>query len=131
LEAIGVKTGGLVIDFSDSDRRYFTAVDGLNFDRIYDAHAVCEYGINEKTPLGDRKFAIISDFTEQLQFLRYSWHLLGHLHALAEGGCLLLEAETRRKRLRPNAAEIAADQYPVLIRSAPTSLPNHQRQLRY
>ena len=50
LEAIGVKTGGLVIDFSDSDRRYFTAVDGLNFDRIYDAHAVCEYGINEKTP---------------------------------------------------------------------------------
>jgi hypothetical protein len=68
-EAIGVKTGALIIDFKDSSRQYFTLLDGLKFNRIHNAHAVCEYGgSTEKTfPTGNRKLSIISDFTEQLK----------------------------------------------------------------
>lgn len=69
-EAIGVRTGGLVIDFKDSNRKYVTAVDGLEFDRIYNAHATCEYGGSESmaAPIYEaRKLSIISDFTEQLE----------------------------------------------------------------
>lgn len=69
-EAIGVTSGGLVIDFKDSTRKYFTAVDGLQFDRIYNAHATCEYGGSEKIVPSiseDRKLSIISDFRVQLE----------------------------------------------------------------
>lgn len=66
-EAIGVKAGGLILNFQGADRKYRSAVDGLEFDRIYDARAACDFVGSKAVPLGDRKIAIISDFTEQLQ----------------------------------------------------------------
>jgi hypothetical protein len=69
-EAIGVKAGALVIDFKDSARNYFTAVDGLQFGRIHNAHATCEYGGSESEVvpvLEGRKHTIISDFAVQLE----------------------------------------------------------------
>jgi hypothetical protein len=68
-EAIGVKAGGLVIDFAGrNETRVTTAVDGLTFDRLYDGHASCEYGGSPTTPAyDDRSLLIIPDFTEELQ----------------------------------------------------------------
>lgn len=71
-EAIGLRAGGLVLNFQSQDsqgnkRKYRTAVDGIEFDRIYDARAVCDFVGSKTVPLGDRKIAIITDFTEQLQ----------------------------------------------------------------
>jgi hypothetical protein len=69
-EAIGVEAGALVIDFKDSSRNYFIAIDGLKFDRVQNAHATCEYGGSESEVapiLEERKHTIISDFTEQLE----------------------------------------------------------------
>jgi len=54
LEAIGVKTAGLIIDFSDSDRPNFTAIDRLIFDRVYGAQAVCDAGTNSQAADGQK-----------------------------------------------------------------------------
>jgi hypothetical protein len=69
-KAIGVNAGGLVIDFTESNRKFFTTVDGLQFERVYNAHAACEYGGSETlmAPVSEhRKLSIIADFREQLQ----------------------------------------------------------------
>ena len=72
LEVIGVKAGGLIIDFQDKNQDHVTtAVDGLDFDRVYDAEASCEYG-GSKSRIGpfveDAIYTeIISDFTQALK----------------------------------------------------------------
>lgn len=69
-EAIGVKAKALIVDFEDNSRRYTTLVDGLEFNRIHDAHATCEYGGSKEKEIpvqGNRKLSIISDFTETLK----------------------------------------------------------------
>ena len=70
LEIIGVKAGGLIIDFGDKNQNHVTtAVDGLQFDRLYNGHASCEYGGSTTAPpiYDDRTLSIISDFTETLE----------------------------------------------------------------
>lgn len=91
LELIGVKAGALIMDYKGEIGRYVTAIDGLEFERLYHAKAVCEYGGGsfEKphhsqnvcehgggapTKDGDplmvslgRKASIIVDFKDQLQ----------------------------------------------------------------
>jgi hypothetical protein len=70
LEIIGVKAGGLAINFDTENESHFTtAVDGLQFDRLYSAHASCEYGGSDTAPpiYDDRTLSIISDFTETLE----------------------------------------------------------------
>lgn len=69
-EAIGVKAGGLIIDFEDNNQDHvITAVDGLQFDRLYNGHASCEYGGSKTAPpiYDDRTLSIISDFNEALE----------------------------------------------------------------
>ena len=68
-EAIGVKAGGLVVDFAESDQDHVTtAVDGLEFDRLYNGHASCEYGGDRNlTAFDDRALLLISDFTKELE----------------------------------------------------------------
>ena len=64
-EAIGLKAGGLVIDFAEANQNHVTtAVDGLQFDRLYNGQASCEYGASEAAPpiYDDRTLFIISDF---------------------------------------------------------------------
>jgi hypothetical protein len=70
LEIIGVKAGGLIIDFGDKHQKHVTtAIDGLQFDRLYNGHASCEYGGSAIAPpvYDDRTLSIISDFTEALE----------------------------------------------------------------
>ena len=68
-EAIGVKAGGLVIDFAERNQNHvITAVDGLQFERLYNGHASCEYGGSEASPLyDDRSLLLISDFKDALE----------------------------------------------------------------
>jgi hypothetical protein len=68
-EAIGVKAGGLVVDFAESNQNHVTtAVDGLQFDRLYNGHASCEYGGGRNlTAFDDRALLLISDFTKELE----------------------------------------------------------------
>jgi hypothetical protein len=69
-EAIGLKAGGLVIDFNDRHQNHVTtAVDGLQFDRLYNGHASCEYGGSQTAPpiYDERTLLIISDFNEALE----------------------------------------------------------------
>jgi hypothetical protein len=70
LEVIGVKASGLIIDFLDKNQSHvITAVDGLNFDRVYSAPAACEYGGSKSAPAiyDQRTLSIITDFTETLE----------------------------------------------------------------
>jgi hypothetical protein len=68
-EMIGLKTGGLIIDFDDSSRNQTITVDGLQFERLYHAQASCEYGGSPTEPpvSVDRYLSMIADFTEKLQ----------------------------------------------------------------
>lgn len=68
-EAIGLNMGALIIDFSDTRRRHVTTIDGLVFDRIYQARASCEFGGSDSPapPNESRKFSIIEDFREPLE----------------------------------------------------------------
>jgi hypothetical protein len=51
LEIIGVTAGGLIIDFQDRNYSHITTeVDGLRVERIYHAHASCEYGGSKIAP---------------------------------------------------------------------------------
>ncbi|MFZ1885490.1 MAG: hypothetical protein WAU53_18305 [Rhodoplanes sp.] len=68
-EAIGLKTAGFVFNFDDNKRNYFTALDGLEFERIYSAQAACEYAGSEPAPTGgpgDGTPSIISELKAQL-----------------------------------------------------------------
>jgi hypothetical protein len=68
-EAIGLKTAGFVFNFDDNKRHYFTALDGLEFERIYSAQAACEYAGSEPAPAGgpsDGTPSIISELKAQL-----------------------------------------------------------------
>ena len=74
LELIGVKAGALVMDFTGEVGKHVTAIDGLEFERLYHAQAVCEYGGSTITMDGDslmisagRKTSIIVDFRTELQ----------------------------------------------------------------
>ena len=72
-EAIGLKTAGFVFNFDDNKRNYFTALDGLEFERIYSAQAACEYAGSEPAPTGgpgDGTPSIISELTAVRQFCR-------------------------------------------------------------
>jgi hypothetical protein len=69
-EVIGVKAGGLIINFKDPNQdRVITAVDGLQFERLYNGRASCEYGGSRTAPpiYEDRTLSIISDFNEALE----------------------------------------------------------------
>jgi hypothetical protein len=68
LEAIGVKAGGLIIDFTNTKQNHTTAVDGIQFERLYSAHASCEYGGSESAPpiYNGRTLSIIADLAETL-----------------------------------------------------------------
>lgn len=43
LEEVGVSAGSLIFDFADTERPYFTYLDGLSFDRVHTAGSTCEY----------------------------------------------------------------------------------------
>ncbi|MFY9990827.1 MAG: hypothetical protein WAL40_07255, partial [Rhodoplanes sp.] len=68
-EAIGLKTAGFVFNFDDNKRNYFTALDGLQFERIYSAQVACEYAGSEPATTGrpgDGTPSIISELKAQM-----------------------------------------------------------------
>ena len=68
-EMIGLKTGGLIVDFDDSPRNQTITIDGLQFERLYHAQASCEYGGSPTEPPVDvdRYLSVIADFTSNLK----------------------------------------------------------------
>jgi hypothetical protein len=71
-EVVGVKAGGLIINFANINQNHITAVDGLQFERLYSAHASCKYGGSESAPpiYDDRTLSIIVNLAEPLKLPR-------------------------------------------------------------